>query len=227
MSLANKRLADGNNYQYATKPLASDGFDPVDIPLLFMAGDYDFVFTDAEVENLRKFIHDGGTILFNAARGRDEFTQAVVREMGKVFPQKRFMRLLARSSDLQRPLSHSAGADDGQRRAVHAAAGSLLASTSARGPRRFWCRSAWGPRGAARSIIRKASTSSASRPSRLGVNLVGLRARQHRVRPVPRAGVSGVRRPHRAGRRLPLRGRRVRGQLGRQPGAAKQRAARA
>lgn len=93
MSLANTRLADGNNYQYATKPLASDGFDPVDIPLLFMAGDYDFVLTDTEVENLRKFLADGGTILFNAARGRDEFSQAVAREMAKVFPQKRFMRL--------------------------------------------------------------------------------------------------------------------------------------
>ena len=93
MSIANRRLADGNNYQYATKKLSSDGFDPIDIPLLFMAGDYDFVLTDGEVENLRQFIHDGGTILFNAARGRDEFTQAVVREMHKVFPQKRFMKL--------------------------------------------------------------------------------------------------------------------------------------
>jgi hypothetical protein len=92
ISQTNTRLADGNNYQYATKPLASEGFDPVDIPLLFMAGDYDFVFTDAEVENLRRFLGEGGTILFNAARGRDEFSQAVVREMKKVFPQKRFMR---------------------------------------------------------------------------------------------------------------------------------------
>ncbi|MGE0606990.1 MAG: DUF4159 domain-containing protein [Pirellulales bacterium] len=92
MSQANERLADGNNYQYATKPLASPGFDPVDIPLLFMAGDYDFTFTEEEVENLRKFISEGGTILFNAARGRDEFSQAVVREMRKVFPQKRFIR---------------------------------------------------------------------------------------------------------------------------------------
>lgn len=92
MSQTNTRLADGNNYQYATKPLASDGFDPVDIPLLFMAGDYDFKFTDAEVTNLRKYIADGGTILFNAARGREEFSKAVVREMRRVFPQKRFMR---------------------------------------------------------------------------------------------------------------------------------------
>lgn len=92
MSATNTRLADGNNYQYATKPLASPGFDPVDIPLLFMAGDYDFVFKPEEVENLRKFVSEGGTILFNAARGRDEFSQAVAREMRKVFPQKRFMK---------------------------------------------------------------------------------------------------------------------------------------
>lgn len=92
MANSNSRLADGNNYQYATKPLASPGFDPVDIPLLFMAGDYDFTFTPEEVENLRKFLSEGGTILFNAARGRDEFSHAVAREMRKVFPQKRLMK---------------------------------------------------------------------------------------------------------------------------------------
>jgi hypothetical protein len=89
----NKDLKDGNNYQYATKPLASKGFDPVDIPILYMTGDYDFVFTKAEVENLRRFILDGGTIVFNAARGRDEFTKAVARELRKVFPKKPLMRL--------------------------------------------------------------------------------------------------------------------------------------
>jgi hypothetical protein len=89
----NRRLADGNNYQYATKPLKSPGFDPVDIPLLYMAGDYDFALRDSEVEHLRKFLSEGGTILFNAARGRDEFSRAVVREMRKVFPNKPMMRL--------------------------------------------------------------------------------------------------------------------------------------
>jgi hypothetical protein len=91
--LTNQRLKDGNNYQYATKPLASPGFDPVDIPILYMAGDYDFVFKPAEVKNLRKFLTEGGTILFNAARGRDEFSRAVARELRKVFPQKSLMRL--------------------------------------------------------------------------------------------------------------------------------------
>src|SRR5262249_44651941 len=46
-----------------------------------------------EVENLRKFILEGGTVIFNAARGRDEFSKAVARELRKVFPQKALMRL--------------------------------------------------------------------------------------------------------------------------------------
>ena len=93
VTYVNERLGDGNNYQYATKPLASPDFDPVDIPILYMTGDYDFALKPAEVESLRKFILRGGTIIFNAARGRDEFSKAVAREMKKVLPQKSFVRL--------------------------------------------------------------------------------------------------------------------------------------
>lgn len=94
VNLVNQRLKDGNNYQYATKKLATPGgFDPVDIPILYMTGDYDFALTDDEVQNLRTFLMGGGTIIFNAARGRDEFSRAVARELRKVFPQKPLMRL--------------------------------------------------------------------------------------------------------------------------------------
>ena len=94
MQATNERLADGNNYQYATMPLASgEGFDPRDIPLLYMAGDYDFTLGETEVQNLREYLMDGGTIMFNAARGRDAFNRAVTREMRRVFPQKQFMQL--------------------------------------------------------------------------------------------------------------------------------------
>src|SRR5262249_897369 len=48
-----------------------------------------------EVNNLRRFLVGGGTIIFNAARGRDEFSAAVARELRKVFPQKPLMRLPA------------------------------------------------------------------------------------------------------------------------------------
>ena len=58
-----------------------------------MTGDYDFVLLDAEIRSLRKFLLDGGTIIFNAARGLDEFSAAVVREMRRVMPHKTFMKL--------------------------------------------------------------------------------------------------------------------------------------
>ena len=93
VTYTNEDLADGNNYKYKEEALTSPVFDPVDIPILYMAGDYDFALKQAEVENLRKFITQGGTIIFNAARGRDEFNRAVLREMRKVFPQKSFMRV--------------------------------------------------------------------------------------------------------------------------------------
>jgi len=88
----NRRLADGNNYRYAVAPLSASHFDPVDIPILYMTGDYDFLFQDTEVENLRKFLLDGGTIIFNAARGRKAFSLAVAREMRRVLPSKTFLR---------------------------------------------------------------------------------------------------------------------------------------
>jgi hypothetical protein len=92
---ANTRLADGNNYQYATAPLASEGFDPLDIPILYMTGDYDFVLRDSEVTNIREFVLKGGTFIFNAARGREEFVRAVIREMRRVFPDRGFVKLPA------------------------------------------------------------------------------------------------------------------------------------
>lgn len=93
VTYTNQRLADGNNYQYATEPLSSSGFDPLDIPILYMTGDYDFILTDTEVKNIRDFVLKGGTMIFNAARGRDEFTKAVIREMRRVFPDRSFMKL--------------------------------------------------------------------------------------------------------------------------------------
>ena len=94
INFATKRLGDQVIYEYTTKPLASEkGFDPVDIPLLYMAGDYEFKLSDSEVKNLRQYLRDGGTILFNAARGREAFSRATVREMRRVFPNKAFMRV--------------------------------------------------------------------------------------------------------------------------------------
>ncbi len=88
------RLENGIKYNYDTAALSrAEGFDPVAMPVLFMTGDYDFVLTDREVENMRSYVLAGGTVLFNAARGRAEFNAAVKREMARVFKDKPFVRL--------------------------------------------------------------------------------------------------------------------------------------
>jgi hypothetical protein len=89
-----KRLDNGVKYEYDTAKLAkSEGFDPVTIPVLFMTGDYDFVLTESEVANLRNYVLGGGTVLFNAARGQEDFNTAVKREMARVFKEKQFVRV--------------------------------------------------------------------------------------------------------------------------------------
>ncbi len=61
ISAATEHLGDKLIYEYTAMPLAAEGgFDPVDIPLLYMAGDYDFKFTDAEVENLASICGTAG-----------------------------------------------------------------------------------------------------------------------------------------------------------------------
>jgi hypothetical protein len=86
------RLDNGVLYQYDTKDLkAPEGFDPASISILYMTGDYDFKFTDAEVVNVRNYLLGGGTIIFNAARGQEDFNTAVKREMKRVFKDKTFM----------------------------------------------------------------------------------------------------------------------------------------
>ena len=143
VSPTNARLADGNNYQYATKPLASPGFDPVDIPILYMAGDYDFVLKPsrgrepAQVPRRRRHDHlqrrpRPGRVL--AGRGPRD-AQGLSAEAAHA--------PAARPSDLQRPLPHQQRDDDGQRRAVPCSRRKSTRSTSARGPRPSWCPAAW------------------------------------------------------------------------------------
>ena len=93
MKATNQRLDDGNYYEYATIALGADRskFDPTDVPMLYMTGDYAFSLSESEVRNLRQYLLDGGTILFNASRGREAFNRAVAREMRRVFPGKRLM----------------------------------------------------------------------------------------------------------------------------------------
>jgi len=57
-------------------------------PFLYFTGLDDFKLSPKQVEALRTYVGDGGTLLINNALGLSEFHQAVMREMARVFPGK-------------------------------------------------------------------------------------------------------------------------------------------
>jgi pimeloyl-ACP methyl ester carboxylesterase len=57
-----------------------------DSPVLYMHGHEDFVLTDPEVAALREYLKNGGLLMAEACCGRQDFANAFVREMRKVFP---------------------------------------------------------------------------------------------------------------------------------------------
>lgn len=65
-------------------------------PFLYMAGKYDFeLFTDEEVEILRRFLSFGGFLLADDALGQPGygFDKSLRREIKRIFPDKEFKRL--------------------------------------------------------------------------------------------------------------------------------------
>ena len=62
-------------------------------PFLFFTGLDDFRLTGKQVEVLREHVKNGGTLVINNALGLAAFHQAVLRELGRVFPAGQFTRL--------------------------------------------------------------------------------------------------------------------------------------
>jgi len=73
-----------------TLKLSSPDFFSLKPPFIFMTGSKDFVLTEAEVENLRKYVRLGGAIWGDSSRpGRNSrFDIAFRREMKRVLPDK-------------------------------------------------------------------------------------------------------------------------------------------
>jgi len=69
--------------------------DPAQYPIFHFSGSEDFILTDAEIERLRDFVRAGGTVWGDTVYGDPDFFKAFVREMGRVFPDRRFHMLPA------------------------------------------------------------------------------------------------------------------------------------
>lgn len=67
----------------------------LDYPFLYMTGHDDFKLTDKEVENLRRYLLNGGFLFADACCGRREFDRAFRREIARVLPQWKLEKLPA------------------------------------------------------------------------------------------------------------------------------------
>ncbi|MHC4712292.1 MAG: DUF4159 domain-containing protein, partial [Planctomycetota bacterium] len=81
------------NVQYKKVPVAPESSEVFNFPLLYMAGHYDFAFNGAAVDNLRRFLANGGVLFAESCCGRAEFDGAFRREIGKVVPGGELKRI--------------------------------------------------------------------------------------------------------------------------------------
>jgi hypothetical protein len=81
------------NLKRAAVDPAKDDLSPY--PFLYLTGLDDFALPAKAVENLRKYVEDGGTLLVNNGLGLASFHQAVPRELSRIFPDKKLKQLAA------------------------------------------------------------------------------------------------------------------------------------
>jgi hypothetical protein len=90
------------DYQMDIRTLDEVDSNPENNPILYRSGHYNFSYTPAEREKLRKYLLGGGMIVYNTGLGSAPFYRSVVHELGLIFPEQPLQRL---TSD--HPIFHS------------------------------------------------------------------------------------------------------------------------
>ncbi len=90
------------NFQMDIRTLAEVSEDPEQNPILYRSGHYNFDYSPEEREKLRKYLMNGGMIIYNTGLGSQPFYRSAVRELQKIFPEQPVQRL---TSD--HPIFHS------------------------------------------------------------------------------------------------------------------------
>ena len=90
------------NYSMEIKTLDEVNADPEQNPVLYYSGHYNYSFTPDQRKKLRKFMLDGGMMIFNTGLGSKPYYNSTVKELGLIFPESPVQRLSA-----DHPLFHS------------------------------------------------------------------------------------------------------------------------
>lgn len=96
-----KGLIDAD-YSMEVKTLGEINPDPEQNPVLYYTGHYNYEFTPQQREMLRKFMLEGGMVIFNTGLGSMPFYRSTVKELGIIFPEEPLQRLSA-----DHPLFHA------------------------------------------------------------------------------------------------------------------------
>jgi len=81
------------NFQMEIRTLGQISENPEQNPVLFRSGHYHFSYAPQEREKLRKYLLNGGMIIFNTGLGSKPFYDSVVEELKKIFPEQPLQKL--------------------------------------------------------------------------------------------------------------------------------------
>jgi hypothetical protein len=90
------------NYSMEIKTLDELSTDPEQNPVLYYSGHYNFSFSPEQRAKLRKFMLDGGMMIFNTGLGSAPFYRSASKELSLIFPESPLQRLSA-----DHPLFHA------------------------------------------------------------------------------------------------------------------------
>jgi hypothetical protein len=98
---AEKETCISTSRRFHAVKLASEAI--FDFPLVIMTGEGDFQLSEAERENLRRFVERGGLLLASAGCSSNEWDRAFRREMATIFPKNPLHAI-----DMKHPIFHTA-----------------------------------------------------------------------------------------------------------------------
>lgn len=101
MTFANIKL--NIQYRYIDTTLDNFSWDPTELPILYLTGWTPMPkLSDEQIEKLRRYLYDGGTLVLHAQCGRDEFSETARREIARILPNRQLAAL-----DGDSPIFHS------------------------------------------------------------------------------------------------------------------------
>jgi hypothetical protein len=81
------------NFQMEIRTLEQVSENPEQNPVLFRSGHYHFSYSPAERQKLRKYMLNGGMVIYNTGLGSKPFYDSVVEELRQIFPEQALQKL--------------------------------------------------------------------------------------------------------------------------------------